>query len=120
MKMHTTVAALALIVAGSAISFGASAQIYNPENDSTWVFRYQPQATPTPKPEAATPVVGQVSADGLYVYSGSDRGLVNRQHSYTLRGGAFVHTGDCLPYNLPAPVAAMPQLQKGVFADKGA
>lgn len=115
-KIILTIAA----VSAAVLSAAASAQIFNPENDSTWVFRYQPQATPAPKPEASLPIVGQMSADDLYVYSGSDRGWVNRQHSYTLLGGAFAHTADCLPHNLPAPVAAIPQLQKGVFADKGA
>lgn len=108
-------------VSAAALSAAASAQVFNPDNDSAMHFRYQPSAVSTARQYPATPPsVGQLSADGLYVYSGSDRGWVNRQHSYTLVGGTFAHTAECLPYNLPAPVAAIPQFQKGAFADKGA
>jgi hypothetical protein len=119
MAARTTLLTLATLAA--AISFGASAQVSNPDNDSARFFSYQPGATPAKQSTATPPSFGQISTDGLYVYSGSDRGWVNRQHSFTLQGGALMHTADCLPYNQPAPVAAtVPQLRTGVFADHGA
>ena len=49
--------------------------------------------------------LSDIAVEGLYVYSGGERGWVERQHSYTLAGGVLAHTEDCLPYDLPKPTA---------------
>jgi len=120
MKTRKIILATAAVSA-AVLSAAASAQVFNPENDSTTYFRYQPSAVSTARQTPATlPSVGQQTADGLYVYSGGERGWVNRPHSYTVQAGRIVHTADCLPHNLPPVAAAMPQWQKGAFADHGA
>jgi hypothetical protein len=120
MKTRNTLLTLATLAAASALPFTASAQAYNPDNDSVAFFRNQPSGSPVSGVTVALPEAGEQSRDGLYVYSGTDRGWVNRQHSFVVRGGQLTHTADCLPYNLPTPVAAyVPVLQKGVFADHG-
>lgn len=121
MTTRKTIVTIATMWA-AALSAAASAQVFNPDNDSATYFRYRPSAVSTAKQSSATlPSVGQQSADGLYVYSGSDRGWVNRQHAYTVQGGSLMHTSDCLPYNMPAPVAALVfPARTGAFADHGA
>jgi hypothetical protein len=121
MKIRHTLLTLAAIATASGLSFSASAQVFNPDNDSAATFRYQPSTIPAARGAATMPKTGEQSQDGLYVYSGTDRGWVNRQHSYLVRSGQVTHTADCLPHNLPAPVAAyVPALQTGAFGDHGA
>ena len=105
----------------AALSMSASAQIFNPDNDSATFFKYNPQAPGATRAVERAPVTGSVSADGLYVYSGGERGWVNRQHSYRFVAGSVVHTEDCLPYSLPAPARVAGSLERqGPFADHGA
>lgn len=121
MTTRNTLLALTVVAATTAIPFSVSAQIFNPDNESTTVFRYQPSSTPAARVAATAPRVGEQSSSGLYVYSGSDRGWVNRVHAYAVQDGKLMHTANCLPYNLPAPLAAfVPPPQKGAFADHGA
>lgn len=109
-----------VIVALFGITTAAQAQIVNPDNDSGAYFR-NVQATATPTVAARLPQVGEISADGLQVYSGGDRGWVNRTHSYMLEEGHVVHAQNCLPYNAPKVAAGGGvTLQTGTFADHGA
>lgn len=122
MKTRKTTLMLALAAAASAVSFAASAVILNPDNDSGTYFEYRPNAvTAAVKPQAALPRVGEVSTDGLTVYSGSDRGWVGRTHTFEFVAGGFVHASNCLAYNAPTPIAAIvPIDQRGAFGDHGA
>lgn len=121
MTIRSAILTIAAVATAAALPFGASAQVFNPDNDSARFFTYRVQSVPVTQSKAALPSVGQVSEDGLYVYSGSDRGWVNRQHAYTVQGGTLTHVSGCLPYNLPAPVAALVlPTRTGAFADHGA
>ncbi len=121
MTIRSAILTFAAAATAAALPLGASAQIFNPDNDSARFFTYRAQSAPVAQSKAALPTVGQVSEGGLYVYSGSDRGWVNRGHAYTVQGGTFTHVSGCLPYNLPAPVAALElPARTGAFADHGA
>lgn len=122
MNTRKTIVTLTLAAAASAVSFAASAVIINPDNDAGTYFAYKAGAAPTVvKAQAAMPSVGNVSSDGLAVWSGSDRGWVARAHDFELVGGEFVHASNCLPYNAPKPIAAIvPIDQRGAFGDHGA
>ncbi|HEX9274788.1 MAG TPA: hypothetical protein VGA51_00100 [Casimicrobiaceae bacterium] len=121
MKTRKTILTLALAAAASAVSFAASAVIANPDNDSGTYFTYNAGIGSAAVKAATLPRAGDVSANGLYVYSGSDRGWEARAHAFEIVAGGFVHTADCLPYNAPKPVAALvPIDQRGAFGDHGA
>ena len=97
--MKRTILAVAMLAA----SAGATAQIYNPDNDSQTFFANNiPAQAATSQPSGVTPV-GTVSPDGRYVFSGGERGWTNRQHSYSFVGGRLVHTKDCLAMDEPRP-----------------
>ncbi len=109
------------IVALFGLVNGAQAQVYNPENDSTAYFASIKVSAAAAAPAARLPQVGEISADGLQVYSGGDRGWVNRTHSYVLEDGHVVHAQNCLPYNAPkVATGGGVKLQTGTFADHGA
>jgi hypothetical protein len=111
---------LALATVSTAASLTAFAAIPNPDNESTTVFAYKPTATAVQQ-AAVLPQAGDVSSDGRFVYSGSDRGWVRRAHSFVLVGGSFAHTPDCAPYeDARAIETSVPIVQSGVFAEHGA
>jgi hypothetical protein len=112
--------AVAIGLAAAVLSLGASAQVANPDNDSATFFKYTPAAA-APAARSAAPAVGAISTDGLYVYSGGERGWVNRQHSFELAGGVLAHTSDCLAYDAPQPAkGGMVAVERGPFAEHGA
>jgi hypothetical protein len=120
MKARNYIATLATIVAASFASLGTQAAIVNPDNDSATFFAYRP-AVQSALAIASQPRAGDVSPDGLYVYSASDRGWVNRPHTFVVEAGGLAHAADCMPYNAPKPVAAIvPPSQSGAFGDHGA
>jgi len=47
------------------------------------------------------PQAGAVTSDGLFVYSGSDKGWVAASHSYVFVAGNLAHAPNCLAYNAP-------------------
>lgn len=107
--------------AATAVSLGAVAQVPNPDNDSATFFKYVVTSTASPGAAAAMPAVGELSRDGLYVYTGSDCGWENRSHSFVFSGGQLAHTADCLAYDTPKPVVrAIPAMERGVFGDHAA
>jgi len=121
MTIRSGILTFAAVATAAVLPLGASAQIFNPDNDSATFFAYRVQSAPVAQSKAALPSVGQVSEDDRYVYSGSDRGWVQRQHAYTVQGGTLTHVSGCLPYNLPAPVAVLVlPTRTGAFADHGA
>jgi hypothetical protein len=121
MKTRKTLLTLALTAAVSAMSFAASAVIVNPDNDSGTYFAYKAGASAAVKTQAALPRVGDVSSDGLTMWSGSDRGWVARTHNFEFVAGGLAHASNCLPYNAPKPIAAIvPIDQRGAFGDHGA
>lgn len=108
------------IVALFGVANLAQAQVANPDNDSALFFR-NVQASVAPAGATRAPQVGDISGDGTQVYSGGDRGWVNRIHSYVLEDGHVVHAQNCLPYNAPKVAAGgSVTLQTGTFADHGA
>ena len=105
MKARTPILMMA-VAAIAAASFAASAQVRNPDNDWATFLTYKATAAPlAAKAEGALPRAGDVSPDGYYVYSGSDRGWVHRAHSYVVAAGKLEHAATCLAYNELEPAA---------------
>lgn len=99
----------------------ANAQIANPDNDSQTFFKWNPASANDPKPAVGHPQVGDVSADGLYVYVNGERGWGARSHDFIWKSGVgLVHPADCLAYDRPAPEKGGSIAQTGPFADHGA
>lgn len=94
---------MALMLAVLAASSAASAQSVNPDKDYATFFAYNP--TTSVATRGTLPQAGDVSNDGLYVYSATDRGWVHRNHSYVLVAGKWEHSANCLAYNSPNPVS---------------
>ena len=117
--MKRNLIAIALFAAfGFATS--ANAQIANPDNDSATFFKWNPATASDPKPAFDQAKRGEVSADGLYVYTGGNRGWTHRGHDYEWVAGGFAHTADCLPYNLPQPAkSASVAVTSGPFVEHG-
>jgi len=121
MKTRKSVLMLALTATAFGASLAASAAIVNPDNDSAAFFANRAAAA-TASVQPALLRAGDVSTDGLYVYSASDRGWEQRAHSFVFVAGELVHTTDCVPYNNPKPaVATVPgNRQLGAFGEHGA
>ena len=103
MKMQKAFLTLVLVTAASAVSVVGWAGVPNPDNDSGTYFTYKPSVG------AANTMIerralrqGEVSSDGLYVYT-INRGWVNRDHTYVVTAGRLEHSADCLIYNTPKP-----------------
>lgn len=118
MTTRKTTPTIALIAVASAASFAVSAATLSPEKYSPPFNADNTVLVAAIQAQPALPRAGEVSSDGLFVYSGNDRGWVARSHSYEIVAGQFVHTADCLPYNAPKPIAAVvPAVQRGGFAE---
>ena len=99
----------------------AQAQVANPDNDSAAFFAQRKSAPSTPAPARQAPKVGDVSQDGLYVYSGTERGWVHQVHRYDIAGGKLAQHTDSLTHDSPKPAkAGSVAIQSGPFADRGA
>ncbi|MFO1305621.1 MAG: hypothetical protein U1F54_17980 [Burkholderiales bacterium] len=99
----------------------AHAQVANPDNDSAAFFAQQKSSPPTPKPIQQLPKIGEVSQDGLYVYSGNEHGWVHQVHRYGLAGGKATQHTDSLTHDSPKPATTgSVAIQSGPFADRGA
>lgn len=103
MKIPKAFLTLMLVTAATAVSVAASAGVPNPDNDSGTYFTYKPATG------AVNTIVerralsqGEVSKDGLYVYT-INKGWVARSHSFVFANGGFEHSADCLAYNAPKP-----------------
>lgn len=101
MKTRKTFLTLMLVTAASAVSVGASAGVPNPDNDSGTYFTYKPAINATTVERRALSQ-GELSSDGLYVYT-VNKGWVARSHTFVLANGRFEHSADCLAYNAPKP-----------------
>lgn len=62
----------------------------------------------------------EVSADGKLTYDGREPGWTKPSHSVELVAARLVHTGDCMPYDLPGPTRGIAATQAGPFAERGA
>ena len=68
-------------------------------------FAYKPTtATAGSQVQGSLPQAGNVSGDGLFVYSGSDRGWVPASHTYVFVAGKLEHAPNCLAYDMPNAV----------------
>ena len=116
--MKSIVFAFVLATVGAT---AAQAQVVNPDNDSAAFFAQSTVASQTPKPVRQPHKVGEVSEDGLYVLSGSDRGWVHQTHRYDIASGQVTHQTDSLLHNGPKPEkGGLIAVQSGPFAERGA
>lgn len=114
MKIRTTILAAALVAVASAAS---AANLNNPDNDSAAYFAKSTIAATGSPQRGVFQQKGDISSDGQYVYSGTDRGWVLRSHSYVFAAGKWDHAPDCLAYNEPK---ASKGLGPTVRTDRGA
>lgn len=111
---------IAFVLAAVGVT-SAQAQVANPDNDSAAFFAQRKGSPATPKPVQQAPKIGEVSQDGLYVYSGTERGWVHQVHRYDLAGGKAAQHTDSLTHDSPKPAkAGSVAIQSGPFADRGA
>ena len=95
MRTQKTMLAVALmaIATAAAADYDGSAAKY---------FAYAPTvAAAGAQAKVAVPQRGEVTDNGLSVYSGSDRGWVAAAHSYVFVAGKLEHAPNCLAYNAP-------------------
>jgi len=95
MRTRKTMLAVALMAVAS-----AAAADY--DGGAAKYFAAKPTvATAGSQVQASIPQTGAVTSDGLFVYSGSDKGWVAASHSYVFVAGKLAHAPNCLAYNAP-------------------
>ncbi len=95
MRTRKTMLAVALMAVAS-----AAAADY--DGGAAKYFAYQPTvASAGGQAQASIPQAGAITSDGLFVYSGSDKGWVAASHSYVFVAGNLAHAPNCLAYNAP-------------------
>ena len=102
---------IVLLGIASALPLAATAQVFNPDNDSAMYFAAN-------RPQQGALVVrgtlasGDPSPDGLYVWKNAEQGWTPADHRYVVAEGRVMHASNCLAYNAPAP-------ERGVISDIG-
>ena len=109
--MTSTRLSVTLLAIVLALPFSATAQVFNPDNDSTAYFAAN-RAQRAIVAERSAPVTGETSPDGLYVWKNAEQGWVPAGHRYVVAGGRIMHASNCLAYDEPRP-------QRGIINDIG-